>query len=266
MTSSSPDRGAVRRAAPHRRATGSTIGVRVWMRIAAQLRDRLADCAAAAASRALPSDSGSPPLRITSSTEASPAHVHQGLSSQRRCAVAGLVGSVVVVPAEAVAAMHGAGAGGDQQRPPLVLVQQAGRAPRPAPRASGSVDEARHRQQLRRRPAAPGAAAGPADRRDACGATKPRGTRSGKPRQRRLQRLGSLAPARAARGPGQAAPAAPADRASASRQLPLPGGVVRRVAAGGFSRYHSPPRYASRRAFNQRAPWPATAPANSSPA
>ena len=79
----------------------------------------------------------------------------------------GLLG-VGEVAAEAVAAMHRAAAGGDQQRAAAVL---AGCTPCAGARR-GVADrvqaEARHRPHLRRPAAAPGAAAGRAGRRGAC--------------------------------------------------------------------------------------------------
>ena len=101
--------------------------------------------------RALLSDSGSPPERITSSIESSPA-----ISSERRLPARAVVGCGLIreLAPEAVAAVHRAGSGGDQQRPAVILVQQARRAhggalaQRIAAEAGGFDQFARARQHL----------------------------------------------------------------------------------------------------------------------
>ena len=157
-----------------------------------------------------------------------------------------VVGAIVVVPAEAVTAVHGAGAGGDQQRAPLVLVQQSGH------RAGGAFlervsDEARHRQGL-------GAHGQHLSQQGVMGVAPAHAGHIG---QRHAQRKAGRGGPQAVGGlPGGDLCRGEAEQgqqfhriAHRTGQLLLPGGRFqvgkgRRVAGMRFSRYHSPPRKA----------------------
>jgi hypothetical protein len=108
---------------PSSTRSGSTIGVRVWMRRRRRcgtVRSASVSCV----SRASLSDSGSPPERMISSIDESP-RWPRARSASAGLPRRGLVGKFAT---EAVAAMHRAGAGADQQRPAVIFVQQARRA------------------------------------------------------------------------------------------------------------------------------------------
>ena len=111
-------------AGPASTREGSTMGVRVWMRMRRNCGSALSSRQQSRPVARLPSDSGSPPLRMISSMPGSRGDMRQRCGPARLPS-SGLVRRVVVVAAEAVAAMHGAGAGGDQQRAARVLLQQA---------------------------------------------------------------------------------------------------------------------------------------------